>query len=173
MRGSIVEVGAGTGADFPYFPSCVHVLAIEPNRSMMARAQARVLQSPATIDLCVADDSALEMLEPESVDAVVFPLVLCSIDEPLRALDRARRVLRPAGRLVVLEHVRGHGRIGRIQDALLPIWRRIGGGCRPNQDTRRLIEHSGFVTDKLQQRRISRFSPIQDLLIGYASLPKL
>lgn len=110
---------------------------------------------------------------PQSVDAVVCPLVLCTIENPLRALERARRLLRPDGRLVVLEHVRGEGVVGTLQDAILPVWRRITGGCRPNQDTQLILQRSGFVTNALEQRHIGNFSPMQDLLIGYATLPNV
>lgn len=170
LRGAIVEVGAGTGANFPHYESDAHVLALEPDPDMLARALVRAKRSRATIDLRVADDAALDQLEPESADAVVFPLVLCTIDDPLRALNRARRVIRRNGRVIVLEHIRGQGRVGTFQDAILPIWRCIGGGCRPNRETERLLQRSGFEVDCLEQRHITDFAPIQDLLIGYATL---
>jgi ubiquinone/menaquinone biosynthesis C-methylase UbiE len=169
LCGTVVEVGAGTGTNFPHYPSGVHVLALEPDPAMLARAPAKVKRSRATIDLRVADDAALDQLDPQSADAVVWPLVLCTVDDPRRALQRARRVLRPDGRLVVLEHVRGDGLIGQLQDAILPVWRRIAGGCRPNQDTRRLLHEAGFDTSALQQHHLSNISPIQDLLVGYAA----
>jgi ubiquinone/menaquinone biosynthesis C-methylase UbiE len=92
-------------------------------------------------------DAAAESLpfSDASFDAVVFTLVLCTVTDPDRALAEARRVLKPTGRLVALEHVRGTGRLARRQDRLTPVFRRLGAGCHPNRDTGAAIERAGFT----------------------------
>lgn len=170
LRGEIVEVGVGTGVDFEYYARDAHVLALEPDPAMARRALAKMARAEATIDVRIRDDACLDALAPASVDAVVFPLVLCSIADPLLVLTRAKRVLRPNGQLVVLEHVRGRGRVAAFQDWLHPIWSRLAGGCRLHQETRELLERTGFVTDELELRHITDYFPIQDLLIGSARM---
>lgn len=166
LRGLIVELGAGTGANFAHYCSDAHVVAIEPDPAMMSRARLRAEQSSGHVELRLTDDSALELMEPNSVDIVVFSLVLCTIEKPLRAIKRAKRIVRSNGRFVVLEHVRGHGATGKFQDAVLPLWKRCAGGCRPNQETKTLFENAGFITDGLDQQHVRTFSPIQDFIVG-------
>lgn len=168
LAGEIVEVGAGTGADFPYYGAGAHVIAIEPDRSMAGRARRRARSAAARIEVRIADDTFLAGIAPHSVDAVVFPLSLCTIDAPSRALEQARRVLKGSGQLVVLEHVRSEGRVGRFQDAVAPLWKGAAGGCRLNRRTRDAIAEAGFAVDALRTRRISRFFFIQELLYGSA-----
>lgn len=96
----------------------------------------------------------------DTFHTVVFTFVLCSVDDPGRALAEARRVLKPEGKLVVLEHVRGDGRLARWQDRLAPVWKRIGAGCRPNRDTRTAIELAGFTFD-----RVETFDPLPRLVL--------
>ncbi|HVA37650.1 MAG TPA: methyltransferase domain-containing protein [Candidatus Dormibacteraeota bacterium] len=168
LTGAVVEVGAGTGLNFRYYAPEARVLAMEPDPSMARRASKRAAAAQAAIELRVGDDAMLETLPPQSVDAVVFVLVLCTIDDPLRALRRAARVLKPRGRLVVMEHVRSPGRLGRWQDRLAPVWRRLADGCSLNRDTAALLAQAGFETAGVRERRISRIAPIQHLIVGAA-----
>ncbi|WP_335726562.1 class I SAM-dependent methyltransferase [Pseudonocardia sp. HH130630-07] len=82
-----------------------------------------------------------------SFDAVVSTLVLCTVADPVRALSEMRRVLRPGGRLAVLEHVRGTGRTARVQDAVGPLWTRMLAGCRLDRDTGAAIRDAGFAVE--------------------------
>lgn len=168
LDGAIVEVGAGTGIDFSYFTKNASVIALEPDPAMAARAKKRARLARATIDLRIAGDEALDALPQQSVDVVIFPLVLCTIPDPYRALERARRVVRPSGRLAILEHVRGTGLRATVQDVIAPAWGTLAGGCQLNRDTRDILELSGFDTDALVTRHLGGPSPIADLLWGYA-----
>jgi SAM-dependent methyltransferase len=76
--------------------------------------------------------------------------VLCTVGDPAAALAETRRVLRPGGRLLVLEHVRAEGGRGRWQDRVTPLWRRVAAGCHPNRDTLGAIRAAGFAVDALQ-----------------------
>ena len=168
LNGDIVELGAGTGASFPYYSPRARVIALEPDRSMAQRAVRSAHASRAAIEVRIASDAALEEFAPKSFDAVVCPLVLCSINDPRQTLLEAYRVLKDEGRLVILEHVRSDGAVGRMQDALMPAWRYVFDGCHLNRSTRELIEASGFDTTKLVTKRVSRYFVIQELLVGYA-----
>src|SRR5262249_41209589 len=82
-------------------------------------------------------------------DIVVTGLVFCSVDDPAAGLGEVRRVLRPAGTLRMLEHVRSERPLrARIQDLLQPVWTRVAGGCRPNRATERTVEAAGFAIDR-------------------------
>ncbi len=90
----------------------------------------------------------------ESFDTVVCTLVLCTVPEQGAALREIQRVLRPGGRLLFIEHVRGEGSVARWQDRIEPLWRRLAAGCHPNRDTVASIEAAGFHVEYLE-----RFKP--------------
>jgi SAM-dependent methyltransferase len=144
LTGDVYDVGAGTGANFRYYTAGARVIAIEPDARMLARAKRRVRGSLAEIRLVHSDDSYLETLTTGCADGVVFALVLCTAPDPLRALLRARRVLRPGGTLGVLEHVRSEGFLGALQDRVDPLWGLIADGCHLNRRTADLVRAAGF-----------------------------
>ena len=169
LRGRIVDVGAGTGANFPYYAAGTHVVALEPDPGMRRRAAGRAAASAATIEVVDASDDALETFVAGAADAVVFSFGLCTIADPLRALERAKRVLREAGTIVVIEHVRGSGWAAHVQDIIAPAWRCVFGGCRVNQDTRALLHRAGLDTRAVSAHRVSAFSPVRDAIAGLAT----
>jgi ubiquinone/menaquinone biosynthesis C-methylase UbiE len=109
------------------------------------------------------------VLRDWSSDVCSSDLVLCSVADLERALAQARRVLRPSGRLVVLEHVRGQGALARWQDRLTPLWSHLAGGCQLGRDTAAAIEQAGFI---FEQRELSdpfpRWVPTRPLLRAVA-----
>ena len=170
LQGEVVELGAGTGANFRYYSPAAHVLALEPDRSMMRRAETKIAQASAQIDLRVGDDLFLDTLPSNSADAVVLTLVLCTVEDPALTLRRVKRLLKPEGTIVVLEHVRSSGNVGRFQDFVAPLWRRIAGGCHLNRDTADTIAAAGFDAGALQTKSLSRLSLIQKLIYGRVRL---
>lgn len=154
LEGEVLEIGAGTGASLPHYRSASRVVATEPDPAMRRRLASRMDQAVVPVE--IRDSPAEPLPDPDgSFDAVVYALVLCTVPDPDRALAEAARVLRPNGRLVVLEHVRGSGRLATWQDRLDPLWCRIGAGCHPNRDTRTAIERAGFTFE--------HFEPFQPL----------
>lgn len=166
--GVVVEVGAGDGVTFAYYPSTVtRVVAVEPDPDLRARADGTARRASVPVDVVDAVADALPV-EDGAADAVVFSLVLCSVPDVAAALAEARRVLRPDGELRILEHVRAPGRLGRVADRIAPVWGRVGGGCRPHQDTRRLLAEAGFAVDGLLTRPFPPVVPIMPMLVGRA-----
>lgn len=145
----MVEIGAGTGANLPHYPRIERLFAFEPDPAMRRRLRPRTQGLPFPVELGDAPAEDLPMADG-TADTLVSVLVLCSVTDPDRALAEARRVLRPGGRLLFLEHVRGSGRRGRWQDRAVPVWRRVGAGCHPNRDSVGTIERAGFAIEELR-----------------------
>ncbi|XAS64259.1 methyltransferase domain-containing protein [Micrococcaceae bacterium Sec5.8] len=150
--GAVLEIGAGYGATFPFYPAGVSsVLALEPDPTLrdLARAAARRAPVPVTVDDGVAE--ALPAGDA-SVDVVVSSLVLCSVADQTVALAEVVRVLRPGGRLLFYEHVRSTRRVlAAAEDLLTPLWSRLAGGCHPNRDTVAGIAGAGLTVQGLER----------------------
>ncbi|HEU4760307.1 MAG TPA: class I SAM-dependent methyltransferase [Dehalococcoidia bacterium] len=148
--GRVLEVGAGTGANFPYYREGIEVSATEPDPFMLEKAEARARTAGRAIELKRAPAEALPF-DDESFDAVVCTLVLCTVRDPEKALAEIRRVLKPQGQYRFYEHVRYEHAFGAFwQDLATPIWRWFGAGCHPNRDTARSIREAGFVIQEVE-----------------------
>ena len=171
LDGQVLDVGAGTGANLPYLRRASRVVAAEPDAAMRRRLAARIAR--ATVPVELSSDPAEKLRYPDaSFDAVVFTLVLCSVASPDRALAEARRVLRPAGRLIILEHVRGTGDRARWQDRLTPLWSRFNAGCHLNRDTAAAVERAGFILERAEYSDpYPRLVPTQPILEAIARPP--
>lgn len=152
LDGQVLDVGAGTGANLPYLRQASRVVAAEPDPGMRRRLAARLDHSTGiSVPVELTSDAAEKLRQADaSFDAVVFTLVLCSVASPDRVLAEARRVLKPGGRLVVLEHVRGRGRLADWQDRLTPLWSRLNAGCHLGRDTAAAIERAGFTIERAE-----------------------
>jgi SAM-dependent methyltransferase len=168
LRGTVVEIGPGTGPNLALYRPDVHWIGFEPNGYMdgYLRAEARRLGR----DIDVRGGTAENLPLPDaSADAVVATLVLCSVSDQVRALQEIRRVLKPGGRYAFLEHVaapRG-SRLHRVQNLINPGWRLVADGCHVNRHTGDAIERVGF-----SHVQIERFSLPQSFasphIAGYA-----
>lgn len=166
LHGTVVEVGAGDGVMFRHYPPEVtRVVAVEPDPHLRARARGRAASAPVPVDVVDGVAEALPSADGEA-DAVVFGLVLCTVPDVPDALVEARRVLAPGGELRLLEHVRAEGALGRVADGIAPVWGHLGGGCRPNQDTRTLVREAGFDVAGLRTRPFPPLVPLMPLMTG-------
>lgn len=149
--GDVLEIGVGSGLNIPiYGPSVRKLLALDPSHELlrMARRRARAAAFPVEFLPGLAEAVPLPDV---SVDTVVTTWTLCTIPDPARALREMRRVLRPGGRLVLIEHGRAPDPVvARWQDRLTPAWRRVAGGCHLNRPIGWLLEEGGFATAGLE-----------------------
>lgn len=140
-QGSVLEIGAGTGFNLPYYPPAVSAITVtDPVDGMLKRARKRAAKAGKEITTTRASAEALPF-EDASFDTVVASFVLCSVDDQDRALAEIRRVLKPDGRYLFIEHVRADDpALARKQDRIEGLWRRVCFGCHPNRDTLPRIE---------------------------------
>jgi ubiquinone/menaquinone biosynthesis C-methylase UbiE len=152
--GRVLEIGVGTGLNLPFYDgvNVTQVVAIDPSPELLARARERVDACPAPVELLVASACALP-LDAASFDAAVMTYTLCSVDEPLRALGEIRRVLRPGGRLIFVEHGLAQRASTRlVQRGLTPVWRRFSGNCHLDRDVKAELREAAFRVVELEER---------------------
>jgi ubiquinone/menaquinone biosynthesis C-methylase UbiE len=143
--GTVLEVGAGSGLNLPcYGPQVQKLYALDPSRELWKMARKRVREAPFPVEFLAASAERIP-LEDMSVDTVVTTWTLCTIPDPLQALTDMRRVLKPEGRLIFVEHGRSSDPgVLAWQNWLTPVWSRIGGGCHLNRKIDALIADAGF-----------------------------
>lgn len=117
-RGQVLELAAGTARNLPYYPADVTVIGVELSEQMLAIGRRRAAELGHSVELRLGDVQALEFAD-ESFDTVVCTLALCTIPDPQRAIGEARRVLRPGGQILLLEHVRSPLPAVRLLERLL------------------------------------------------------
>lgn len=151
VRGVVLELGPGTGANFQYFPAEITWIGVEPNQTLQ-----KVLcvhpKKPKVSKLI----SRIEELSNESVDTVVSSLVLCSVPTPEETLKEIKRVLKQGGKFLCVEHVAApNGTFLRfIQRLIRPATRCLGGGCEPDREIAAVIAQTGFSEQGLTESRI-------------------
>jgi len=143
--GRVLEVGIGTGLSLPHYPAGVDEIAgVDPSQPMLRRARDRAAELGRDVTLLQAPAEALPFAD-DSFDTVVTLAVLCSVDDQGRALAEVRRVLRPGGRFIFLEHVRSDDpALAQKQDRWERPWGWFTCGCHPNRDTLAAIREAGF-----------------------------
>jgi SAM-dependent methyltransferase len=169
---TIVEIGPGAGANFRYYPSGTRVIAIEPNEAQHARLRARAAEAGLEIEL--HGTRAEEMpLPDDSADLVVSTLVLCSVSDPNRVMSEVRRILRPEGRFVFIEHVAApqESRLARVQKMLVRPWSFLFDGCHLDRRSGALVARSGFGETAIRSFRLRpRWLPVSPHVAGVARL---
>jgi len=145
-HGEVLEVGVGSGLNLAFYDAARvgKVTGIDPSAPLLGRAAARASEAPVPVELIRGRAEALPFPD-RAFDSAVVTYSLCSVDDPARALAEVRRVLRPGGELVFVEHglARDAG-TRRWQRWLTPIWRRVGGGCRLDRDMAAILRDAGY-----------------------------
>lgn len=146
--GDILEVGIGTGKNIPYHPPGAKVIGIDLADQMLARARQRARALGARVDLREGDVQALAFPD-NTFDTAVATFVFCSVPDPVRGLRELRRVVKPGGRILLLEHVRLDGLAGRIMDLLNPLVVRIIG-ANINRRTVENVKTAGLEIENVE-----------------------
>jgi len=168
--GHLVEIGAGTGANFEFYAEARNLLhpvvATEPDRYMRMRAAARARETGTRIQLVAARAEQLPFAA-ETFDTVVGTFVMCTVADPSAALAEVKRVLKPGGIYLFMEHVRSKEAWTKfVQDVATPVWKLVAGGCHINRDTVSLIENQGLELVELMDPGVG--STLLPLVIGAA-----
>jgi ubiquinone/menaquinone biosynthesis C-methylase UbiE len=169
-EGDVLEIGGGTGANLPFYGDAVSSLTItEPEQPMVKRLEKRLAES--TLDATLLRAPAEDLPFPDaSFDVAVSTLVLCTVDDQPRALRELRRVLRPGGKLLFIEHVRSDDpKLARLQDRFMPLNARIGHGCHCNRSTVDSLRKAGFDVTRLEHDELKHAPPfLRPLVVGVA-----
>ena len=163
----MLEIGAGTGLNLEHYgPGVTELVLTEPEPPMAKKLRAKLTEGEVVE--AGADDLPFE---DASFDTVVSTLVLCTVPDQPRAIAEIRRVLKPDGQLLFLEHVRSPDpKVARWQDRLLRPWRFCGHGCHCNRDTAAALASGGFQLD-LQAWRMPKAPPIVRPVIEGVATP--
>jgi ubiquinone/menaquinone biosynthesis C-methylase UbiE len=142
--GRVLEIGVGTGLNFGLYHDVDALVGVDPDPYMLERARPRAAELPFPAELHQTGAERLPFADA-SFDTAVITFTLCTIPDPDAALVEARRVLKPGGRLLFVEHTRSIQPMARVlQDALTPLWKRLAGGCHMNRHALAMVEAAGF-----------------------------
>ena len=149
-EGRVLEIGIGSGLNLPFYGRNVDcVFGLEPSPALIALAEQASRQSPVPATLLQGSAEQIP-LDARSVDSIVMTWVGCSIPEVLAGLQEMRRVLRPGGRVLFVEHGRSpEPGVARWQDRITPLWTRLSGGCHLNRRIDDALKGAGFRIDRL------------------------
>jgi ubiquinone/menaquinone biosynthesis C-methylase UbiE len=151
-RGDVLEVGIGSGLNLPFYsPQVEHVYGVDPSLELQRIARKRLPTGHMQIEFLPQSAEENLPIADASIDTVVMTWTLCSIPNVPRALQQVRRLLKPSGRLLFLEHGRAPDRgVIAWQDRLTPFWKRIAGGCHLNRKVDEIIIAAGFQITELK-----------------------
>jgi len=154
LRGHVLEIGCGTGLNFPHYAAPVQVTAVELEEDYRAFATQRAGQVEASVTVIEGDAQQLPF-EDDFFDAGLCTLVLCSVSDPSRGLAEVRRVVRTGAPVRFFEHVRSPRRwVAAIQDVTNPLWSWLMDGCNINRDTVATIRAAGFTVNRVHDHFI-------------------
>ncbi|WP_420580743.1 class I SAM-dependent methyltransferase [Reichenbachiella sp.] len=167
---TIVEIGAGTGSNMRYYRKGTHLIAIEPNVHMHENLRESAKKFDINLKIKSLIGEAID-LPDNSCEFVVSTLVLCTVGDPEMCITQVKRILKPSGRFVFIEHVKAkeHTLFSLIQNILHKPWHWFFEGCHTNRDTTSLIKRSGFRSVSIENyNQYSPFLPIVPQIRGYA-----
>lgn len=153
--GEVLEIGFGTGLNLPHYgPNVARLHAIDPADVLRRRVGRRVAAAAFPVQMHQLDAARLPFADA-SFDCVVSTWTLCSIRDVASALSEVRRVLRPGGRLLFLEHGRSDDpRVARWQDRLNPVQKVVGVGCHLNRSIDQLVREADLQVERLERFRL-------------------
>jgi ubiquinone/menaquinone biosynthesis C-methylase UbiE len=168
-RGRVLEVGIGSGLNLSFYnEDTQQVIGLDPSATLLSMARKAADGRSGAVELVKGSAETIPLAD-ESIDTVVTTWTLCSIPDVTRALAEMRRVLRPDGTFLFVEHGRSPDpSVQCWQDRLTPLWRRIGGGCHLNRPVRELIEQAGFRVERIDTGYMKGPKPMTFMYEGSA-----
>lgn len=159
-EGRVLEIGIGTGLNLPFYTDRVReLIGLDPSAALVAMAERGRSATKTSLNLVEGSGESLPF-KGGSFDSVVMTWTLCSVLDPIATLSEARRVLRPDGQLLFVEHgLSPNPAVKKWQDRVTPIWARLAGGCHLNRKADDLMREAGFA--------------LADLKTGYVRGPKI
>jgi ubiquinone/menaquinone biosynthesis C-methylase UbiE len=169
-RGLVLEIGVGSGVNLPlYGPAVARVIGLDPSPRLLRLASRRAADAIVPVSLLRASAEHLPLADAV-FDTIVMTWTLCSIPNPIAALAEMRRVLKPGGRVLFVEHgLSPEFRIARWQHRLTPCWKRISGGCHLDRKTDELIRTAGFQIDAVETGYMKGLKPWTFMYQGSAT----
>lgn len=161
LSGTVVEIGAGNGVNFRYYPAGVRLVVYEPNPYMHDRLHEAAREHRVDLELRAIAAETMEFADG-SVDAVVCTLVLCTVPDPEQLIDEVCRVLKPGGQFFFIEHVAADEgtTLRKLQNLLLRPWRWLFEGCHTNRETGRMLEDAGFSVVEIESFTSEKMPPL-------------
>jgi SAM-dependent methyltransferase len=152
VKGNVLELGFGTGHNLPFYPEGVErVTAIDPSTASARLARSRIAAAPFPVEYVALTGERIDARD-ESFDAAVSTYTLCTVADPVAALEQIRRVLKPGGGFHFLEHgLADDPEVQRWQARLNVFSGLVFGGCNLNRDIERLVRQAGFTFDRIEK----------------------
>ena len=144
-EGKVLEIGIGSGLNLPFYSANVQVTGVDPSAELQVYAQDIARERGMNVEFLTRSGEAIPADE-NSFDSVVMTWTLCTIPEPVKALEEIRRVLKPQGKVIFAEHGKAPDlEVVKWQNRINPVWNIIGGGCNLNRQIERLYTGAGFA----------------------------
>lgn len=169
--GSVLEIGIGSGLNLPFYgPQVKSLCGLDPSQKLWHLGRERVVKVPFPVEYIMCSGESIPMPD-QTFDTVLITWTLCSIPDPQQALTEMRRVLKPEGQLIFVEHgLSPDRRIQAWQNRLNPLWRRIAGGCHLNRSIDTLIEAANFRITRIEKGYVKGGKPFSFIYEGLAQL---
>jgi ubiquinone/menaquinone biosynthesis C-methylase UbiE len=169
-QGRVLEIGIGSGLNLPFYAdAAMPIIGLDPSAKLLAMARADHPRTAMRSVELIEGSAETIPLEDKSVDTVVTTWTLCTVPDVRTALHEMRRVLKPSGELLFVEHGRSPDeKVRRWQDRLTPVWKRLGGGCHLNRPIRELLEQSGFRIERIETGYMKGPKPMTFMYEGRA-----
>ncbi|GAA6133671.1 class I SAM-dependent methyltransferase [Oceaniserpentilla sp. 4NH20-0058] len=175
INGSILEIGAGTGASLELYPKTdgLHITLSEPDKNMRAQLEEKITSKKLSNVSVLPCPSESISSDDNSYDYVFASLVCCSVNDVNASLKEIKRVLKPDGKFIFLEHVAAESGSNRRkwQNRLNPFWKRLAGNCHLNRETENLIKAAGFVLEDVKRESMRKaMSLVRPTIRGIARM---
>ena len=170
--GTVLEVGIGSGINIPlYVGEVERLFAVDPSLDLWRLARKRLTRAPFPVEFVEGSAESIPV-DDKTFDSVVTTWTLCTIGNPVKALMEMKRVLKPEGQVIFIEHGRSpDARVIAWQNRLNPLWKRIGGGCNLNRKIDDLILESGLEITRMETGYVRGPKPLTYLYRGLALRP--